>query len=59
MESLNMTCEKENFGQTKLSELLPHLKQIAFQYSLNLSRIDEFKLARLILVNQFLHTIAI
>jgi hypothetical protein len=40
-------------GKMTLSEVYPHLKSVASAYGLRLSRVKEFKLARLILVNLY------
>jgi uncharacterized membrane protein YcjF (UPF0283 family) len=37
----------------KLTEALPHLNSIASLYGLRLNRANEFKLARIILVNLY------
>jgi hypothetical protein len=36
-----------------ISEAYPHLKMIADSYGLNLNRVNEFKMVRLILVNLY------
>ena len=40
-------------GNMKVSEVYPHLKQVADAYGLRLNRAKEFKMARLILVNLY------
>lgn len=40
-------------GKMKLSTALPHLQSISRMYGLRLNRANEFKLARLILVNLY------
>lgn len=40
-------------GKMKLSEALPHLQSISQFYGLRLNRANEFKMARLILVNLY------
>jgi hypothetical protein len=39
----------KGIGQLKLSEALPQLKVIAFQYDLKLNRVKDFKIARMLL----------
>jgi hypothetical protein len=43
----------KEIGSSKLSEILPHLKQIAALYGLRLYRAKEFKQARMILANLY------
>jgi hypothetical protein len=43
----------KEIGSSKLSEILPHLKQIAALYGLRLYRANEFKHARIILANLY------
>lgn len=43
------------FGKLKLGEVVEILKPIAKNYGLNLSRIDQFKMAKLIAVNLYCH----
>jgi uncharacterized membrane protein YcjF (UPF0283 family) len=45
--------EKLEIGKMTISQVLPHLKQIADLYKLRLNHIGEFKLARLILINLY------
>jgi hypothetical protein len=40
-------------GQLKLSEALPLLEEVAHFYGLNLYRVKDFRLARLIVVNKY------
>lgn len=44
---------KMEIGKMKISEALPHLQSISKFYGLRLNRANEFKLARLILVNLY------
>jgi hypothetical protein len=44
-----------SIGQTKLTEILPHLNLIANQYGLKLYKPNEFKLAKLILIAIYFH----
>lgn len=44
---------QREIGKSKLSEILPHLKQIAMLYGLRLNRANEFKQARMILANLY------
>jgi hypothetical protein len=37
----------------KFSEAYPYLKEIADMYGLKLNRVDEFRLARMLLVNLY------
>jgi len=40
-------------GKMTISEAYPHLRNVALVYGLNLSRVREFRFARLILVNLY------
>jgi hypothetical protein len=40
-------------GKMTISEAYPHLKMVANTYGLNLTRVKEFKFARLILANLY------
>ena len=40
-------------GKMKLSDALPHLQSISKLYGLRLNRANEFKMARIILVNLY------
>lgn len=40
-------------GKMKLSDALPHLQSISRLYGLRLNRANEFKMARIILVNLY------
>lgn len=40
---------EKTIGQSKVTEVLPHLEAIARQYNLKLNRLHDFKLARLLL----------
>lgn len=44
----------KSIGETKLTEILPFLRCVALQYGLKLSRVEEFKLAKNLLVNLYL-----
>ena len=43
----------KEIGSSKLSEMLPHLKQVAALYGLRLYSANEFKQARIILANLY------
>jgi hypothetical protein len=43
-----------NLGELRMSEVIPQLKLIAKQYDLKLNRIDDFKWAKLLLINLYL-----
>lgn len=43
----------KEIGKSTLSEMLPHLKQVAALYGLRLYRAKEFKQARMILANLY------
>lgn len=43
----------KDIGTSKLSEVLPYLKNVAFTYGLNLNRAKEFKMARMLLANLY------
>jgi len=43
----------KNIGKSKLSEMLPYLREVAFIHGLRLNRLDEFKTARVILANLY------
>lgn len=45
--------ENLEIGKMTISQVLPHLNQIADLYNLKLNHISEFKLARLILINLY------
>jgi hypothetical protein len=45
--------ERKTIGKSKLSEMLPHLKEISKVYGLKLNKAREFKMARLILANLY------
>lgn len=45
--------EQKTIGGSKLSEMLPHLKEVSRVYGLRLNRAKEFKMARLILANLY------
>ena len=47
----------KSIGNSKLSEMLPHLQLIADRYGLRLNRISEFKLARMLLATRYYSTI--
>jgi len=40
-------------GKMKISEAMPYLKEIAFTYGLRLNRLEDFKIARMLLVNTY------
>ena len=40
-------------GKMTISEVYPHLKSIALAYGLKLNRLQDFRFARLILVNLY------
>jgi len=42
-------------GQSKVSDMLPYLNDIATQYGLKLNRPKEFKMARLLLANLYMN----
>jgi hypothetical protein len=44
---------EKTIGKSKVTEMLPYLKSIANQYGLKLHRAQEFKLAKLLLVNLY------
>ena len=43
----------QSISQSKLTELLPVLKEICNQYGLKINRADDFKLAKMILANLY------
>lgn len=45
--------EQKTIGKSKLSEMLPHLKEVSRVYGLRLNRAKEFKMTRLILANLY------
>lgn len=45
--------EQKTIGKSKLSEMMPHLKEISRVYGLKLNRVKEFKMARFILANLY------
>ena len=47
-----MMSEK-SIGQSTLSEMLPYLRSIANQYGLNLSRLNDFKMAKFLLITLY------
>ena len=42
-----------NIGDLTITEAYPHLKSVANAYGLNLNRVKDFRLARLILSNLY------
>ena len=46
---------EKTIGQSKVTEILPYLEQIANQYGLKLNRLNDFKLAKLLLINLYCH----
>jgi len=42
----------KSIGEYKLSEMLPHLNEVAISHGLNLSRVKEFNIAKKILANR-------
>lgn len=44
----------KDLGKMTIGEALPHLKAVANAYKLRLNRVDEFKMARVILANLYL-----
>ena len=42
-------------GQSKVSDMVPYLNDIAYQYNLRLNRPKEFKMARLLLANLYMN----
>jgi len=40
-------------GKHTLSELLPHLKAISFEYGLKINKVKDFKLIKKILIHRF------
>jgi hypothetical protein len=46
---------ENNIGKLKLSSLIPHLNLIAKQYDLKLNRVEDFKWAKLLLINLYLN----
>ena len=40
-------------GKYKLSEILPYLNEIAFTYNLKLNRVNEYKMAKIILATLY------
>jgi len=43
----------KDIGASKLSEVLPYLKNVAFIYGLNLNSVKDFKNARMLLANLY------
>lgn len=43
----------KNIGKSKLSEMLPYLREVAFVNGLRLNRLEEFRKARVILANLY------
>jgi hypothetical protein len=43
----------KDFGKMTITEALPHLKAVASAYNLRLNRLEEFKMAKVILVNLY------
>ena len=43
----------KTIGQHTLSELMPHIKEIALEYGLKVNRVNESKMIRKILVQRF------
>ena len=46
----------KTLGETKLSEILPIMKDLASQYGLRLNRTTEFNLVKLLLINLYYQT---
>lgn len=42
----------KTIGKHTLSELLPHLEEIAFEFGLKLNRVKDFKLVKKILIQR-------
>ena len=40
-------------GQHTLTEVIPHIKEIALQYGLKINRAKDFKILRMILTHRF------
>jgi hypothetical protein len=45
----------KSIGESTISEMLPHLREVAFAHGLRLNRAKEFKQARIILANLYNH----
>jgi len=45
--------EQKTIGKSKLSEMMPHLKEVSRVYGLRLNRAKELKMARLMLANLY------
>jgi len=45
--------DEVSVGKSKVSQMMPHLIQVARLYGLKLNRAKDFKLARVILVNLY------
>jgi hypothetical protein len=45
--------KEKTVGKMSISEVLPHLESISKEYDLKLSRLKDFRLARIILVNLY------
>ena len=43
----------QSIGKTRVSDLIPTLKEICLQYGLKINRPNDFKLARLLLINLY------
>ncbi len=50
---LDMIIYKMEIGKMKISEVMPHLNDVALIYGLKLNRVSEFKLARKLLANLY------
>lgn len=48
-----MIIYKMEIGKMKISEVMPHLNDVALIYGLKLNRVSEFKLARKLLANLY------
>lgn len=55
--TMDFTTNNINIGKLKLSEALVFLRPIAKAYNLNLSKVSDFKTARLILANLYFHDV--
>ena len=40
-------------GKHTLTELMPHIKEISFQYGLKINRVKDFEMIRKILIHRF------
>lgn len=43
----------KSIGNSTISEMLPHLREVAIAYGLRLNRAKEFRMARIILANLY------